>query len=206
MRALLFDLYGVIMFPQSNTALTDIEEAVGASGEQFWTAYWEERHNYDAGLVDTSEYWHRVGERIGQPIANLDAAIVADRMGWMRPNNVMVEYIKNLSAAGHLMGLLSNIPHELAATILEKQPWLKLFKPMILSCKTGLAKPQPEIFELALDRMNAKAPDVLFVDDMQKNVAAARSCGLAGHVFTDLASLAPVVDAHLAGTSSAANS
>lgn len=198
-RALLFDLYGVIMHTQNEEALADIEAAAGHAGPEFWDAYWVERHDYDAGLLDGPAYWAKVGERLWAPITDVPAAIDADTRGWLRPNPEMVDYIKELHASGVTMGLLSNIPLELASAMLDRAPWLQLFDPLVLSCRTGLAKPQPEIFAIALEGLGAEPADVLFIDDVEKNVAAARTCGISGHVFADRATLVPVLGEHLSG-------
>lgn len=198
-RALLFDLYGVIMRTQSPKALDRIESAAGLRGSSFWDAYWAERHAYDAGLIDGPGYWQRVSERLGQPVADVEAAIWADIEGWLNPDPGMVSYVEELAASGVQMGLLSNIPAELADEMLSRQAWLGLFEPLVLSCRTGLAKPQPEIFDIALEGLGAEPGDVLFIDDVEANVAAARTRGIDGHVFTDQKTLVPVLEQHLSG-------
>jgi putative hydrolase of the HAD superfamily len=48
------------------------------------------------------------------------------------------------------------------------------------SAFVGLRKPEPEIFELAVDRIGGgiSAADCLFVDDVEHNIAAARELGM----------------------------
>lgn len=199
MRALLFDLYGVIMFTQSKTALADIEAAAQASGPEFWDAYWAERHNYDAGLLDGPAYWAKVGERLGRPIADVPAAVHADVVGWLNQDDDMVDYVMGLIDDGVNVGLLSNIPIELTDVMLARNDWLARFDPLVLSCRTGLAKPEGAIFDLAVERLGTQPADVLFIDDMAHNVEGAEAQGLVGHIFTGRATLEPVVAAHLAG-------
>ena len=47
------------------------------------------------------------------------------------------------------------------------------------SCDLGAAKPDAVFFAAVLDRLDSAAPEVLFVDDQERNVVAARECGLA---------------------------
>ena len=42
----------------------------------------------------------------------------------------------------------------------------------------GVAKPDPRVFELLLDRFGLTAADTLFIDDSAKNVEAARAVGM----------------------------
>lgn len=48
----------------------------------------------------------------------------------------------------------------------------------VMSCEVGLAKPDPRIFRLCLERLGLSAATVLFVDDRADNVEAAARVGL----------------------------
>ena len=85
----------------------------------------------------------------------------------------------------------------LAERVLVAHPWLHRLDPLLLSGRIGLAKPDPRLFEHALAALALPAGEVLFVDDRDENVAAAESVGMAGHVFTGIDGLRPVVEAHL---------
>ena len=52
-----------------------------------------------------------------------------------------------------------------------------------------LAKPDPAIYALAERRFGLPGSAMLFVDDNEHNIAAARACGWQGHHFTNAAGL-----------------
>ncbi len=52
-----------------------------------------------------------------------------------------------------------------------------LFEMAISSHQVGLAKPDPEIFRIALDRLRVPAEAVMFFDDVDANVATALALG-----------------------------
>ena len=54
----------------------------------------------------------------------------------------------------------------------------RLFDESFYSWELGTKKPEPTYFELALERIGAEPAQVLFVDDMEVNVEAARGVGL----------------------------
>lgn len=54
-----------------------------------------------------------------------------------------------------------------------------LFDESFYSCELGETKPDAAFFAAALDRLAVPAPEVLFVDDHEPNVLAAREAGLA---------------------------
>jgi FMN phosphatase YigB (HAD superfamily) len=59
------------------------------------------------------------------------------------------------------------------------------FDVIVYSSEEGLLKPQPEIYLRTLQRLGVAAHEAIFVDDMQRNVDAAKALGMHGIVFTD---------------------
>ena len=49
---------------------------------------------------------------------------------------------------------------------------------MVESCEVGLRKPEPEIYTHTLDKLKMAAEDVVFLDDIGANVAAANKLGI----------------------------
>jgi len=49
---------------------------------------------------------------------------------------------------------------------------------LIYSGEVGLAKPDPRIYQLALERLPAAAPEAVFVDDFIENIRAAQALGM----------------------------
>jgi len=71
----------------------------------------------------------------------------------------------------------------------------------LVSGEVGLVKPDPEIFELALDRFGLSRENCLFIDDNEPNVVGARQVGIAATRFVDEPTLRahPDIAAHLSG-------
>jgi putative hydrolase of the HAD superfamily len=73
-------------------------------------------------------------------------------------------------------------------------PQFERFHGLVISCELLLAKPDPEIFQIALERAAVPAQDVAYFDDVPRFVEAACALGIHGRVFTD----APTFRAQLA--------
>lgn len=79
----------------------------------------------------------------------------------------------------------SNYPRwidDLADTVLAGR-----FDEIVASCHLGARKPDTEFYERLLDRLECTADQVLFVDDREVNVEAAREVGIVAHRFEDAA-------------------
>ena len=116
--------------------------------------------------------------------------IAADLASWSRVDEDMVAFLGSLRSRGIRLGLLSNIPEELAVRYERDQPWLGLFDALGFSCRIGAVKPEPASFQWAARALGVVPDQVLFVDDRAENVAAAQALGMRGHHFTTRAALA----------------
>jgi 2-haloacid dehalogenase len=61
--------------------------------------------------------------------------------------------------------------------------WLDLFEDVVVSGVEGIAKPDPAIFRLLLERHGLSAATTVFVDDSPANVHAAADLGLTALLF-----------------------
>ena len=57
-------------------------------------------------------------------------------------------------------------------------PWLEHFDYPIFSSEVGFIKPDPEICEHCLGAVRADAAEVIFLDDREANIRAAREKGI----------------------------
>lgn len=61
MKAVLFDMFGVLARVQCPESQAVIERTSGVGGERFWDAYWSLRPPYDRGHVQGPAYWKGCG-------------------------------------------------------------------------------------------------------------------------------------------------
>lgn len=88
------------------------------------------------------------------------------------------------------LGLLSNTQLvEMETWIVEKQGLKDIFDVVVSSAKAGTAKPDPEIYELALKLLRVAPPEALFIDDLERNTSAAEALGIPSIVFESPAQL-----------------
>ncbi|PDP88073.1 HAD family hydrolase [Glycomyces fuscus] len=182
----LFDMFGVLARHQSEEGRDRLVRVAGAPAPAFWEAYWARRPSYDRADVTASDYWRGVGEDLGahfgrDRIADLVAADVAS---WSAVDETMVALVEELAASGRRIGLLSNIPEELAAHYEAHHPWLDNFHVRAFSCRIRRAKPEPDAYRWCQEALGVEPERILFVDDRGENVRAAQALGMGGHVFT----------------------
>ncbi|RBM12966.1 HAD family hydrolase [Prauserella sp. PE36] len=180
-RWLVFD-YGEVICTRT-TALPALADRMGVPLAEFEAAYWAGRDAYDRGASDL-EFWRTVGDATGVDVNEpLSAELTElDIAGWAQVSPATLELLQSLAEAGTALALLSNAPVSFAR-FAERQPWTRHFRELLFSGDVGLAKPDAEIFELLVSRLDAEPGDCLFLDDRQVNVDGARAAGLRAQLW-----------------------
>lgn len=73
-----------------------------------------------------------------------------------------------------------------------------VFDPILYSHEIGVGKPDPRAFHIALSRLDAVPPEVIFVDDHLPTVKAAAALGIRAILHTDNAATIAAVTTLLA--------
>jgi len=140
---------------------------------------------------DASEdvFWGEVIRDGGmrESVAELKALVRAERIiPFWGPRDVAAR----LAVAGVPVGIISNHCAPWFAEIAATLRLAEIFPAdlVVTSFEAGAAKPDPRIFEAALQRARRRLPDILpsqclFIDDKQRNIDAAAALGFQGFVF-----------------------
>lgn len=82
------------------------------------------------------------------------------------------------------ISLLSNSSAGYVPSLLDEYGLADLFDNITISGEAGAMKPDPKIFRYALQELDLKAQEAVFIDDNPSNVAAAESIGMRSIVYT----------------------
>jgi putative hydrolase of the HAD superfamily len=114
-------------------------------------------------------------------------------------NDAMIDYLRGVRDRGVRLALLTNNVREWEPRWRGMLPVDELFEVVVDSAFVGMRKPDPEIYELTLERMGLPAIDCVFVDDIEVNVTAANDLGMRGVWFRDTDQAIAEIDAALGG-------
>jgi putative hydrolase of the HAD superfamily len=115
------------------------------------------------------------------------------------PNEPMIDLMRDLKAQGYRMALLTNNVREWEPLWRAMLPVDEIFEVVVDSAFVGIRKPEPEIYELTLERLGGGigAAECLFVDDVEDNIAAARALGMSAVHFRANEQAIPEIQAAL---------
>ncbi|MCB1082681.1 MAG: HAD family phosphatase [Simkania sp.] len=101
-------------------------------------------------------------------------------------NDEMYALVEELKSKKIPVALLSNIDKRLS-TILRELDLYYPFEPCLLSCDIGAEKPDLRAYEVALNHLNTPAHQIVFFDDREENIEAAKQAGLDAILFESAA-------------------
>ena len=168
--ALILDYGEVLSYPMRPGAISLMASQLGTLETELTQAYWRHRREYDLGV--------QLDEGL------LNALVAIDVDAWTDYRDEMWTLAATFRGNGGKLGMLSNGVPEIVARIRADHDLSSLFDAVVISYEVQLAKPEPEIYRIALDRLGVPAFDALFVDDRAENVDAARELGLQTLLFT----------------------
>ena len=100
-----------------------------------------------------------------------------------------VALLDELHAAGMPLYALTNWSAETFPIGRRHFPFLERFRDIVVSGQEKIVKPDPRIFELLVRRTGVAPERTVFIDDAERNVAAAARLGFRAVRFTDPESL-----------------
>ena len=183
-RTVIFDLGGVVLGwdPAGAFVPTVPVEAVPALIERIGFADWN--HETDGGRP-----FAEVEEEMAARFPDDAEAIRGYRRHFERTLTGMVPgtgaVIAELQRAGVRLIAVSNWSAETFDHARDRFGILARFEDIVISGAERVAKPDPRIFTLTLDRFGLQADRTVFVDDVARNVAAAAAVGITARRFVD---------------------
>lgn len=178
-KALIFDFFGVI---SSEVAPFWFRDHISQSEKRVL----EEKYvrPADRGQLSQEDLFKSLGE-----ISNVaPKEIEADWLSRAHINVDVVEYIRELKDQ-YRLGLLTNAFSPFFATVLERSNAKDLFEVIVMSGETGYVKPEPEMYQMILQKMEVSPEEALMIDDNPANVEGAKRIGMDGFIYSSLQGL-----------------
>lgn len=161
--------------------------------EAHFRAMSEYAYRLEAGERHEFRWWiDRFFELVGVSLTeSMAEAFRGGQNMWNRPIPGARETVLDLKAAGYRVAVVSNSDGTVAKA-LDIAGFGGLFELVIDSTDVGISKPDPAIFDVALDTLGVAADRTWYVGDSHyHDVGGARAAGLAAAVLIDPLALGP---------------
>ena len=96
----------------------------------------------------------------------------------LQPNEQLIDYMRRLRERGYKMAICTNNVREWEARWRAMLPVQEIFDVVVDSAFVGSRKPEPRIYQIALEQLGAAPEATLFIDDVEVNCEGARQLGM----------------------------
>jgi putative hydrolase of the HAD superfamily len=96
----------------------------------------------------------------------------------LEPNHDMIAFMRRLRSEGYKLAICTNNVREWEPLWRAMLPVDEIFDVIVDSAFVGARKPDPEIYELTLARLDVPARAALLIDDIELNCKAAEEIGI----------------------------
>jgi putative hydrolase of the HAD superfamily len=180
-RAVYFDLGGVILRTEDKGPRAELGKSLGLDYVGIDRAvFGSESVQASLGVISEEQHWQNVVRTLKLPESEIprfsEAFFAGDRIDY-----ALVDFLRSLRPTIKV-GLISNAWSGLRAWIISKK-FDDVFDEMVISSEIGVAKPNARIYRQALDKLNVRPEESVFVDDMPANIEAAQALGMRGVAF-----------------------
>ncbi len=184
-KAVFFDLGGVIVRTEYQAPRQRLAEHLDMDYDDLVRIVFEGGSNGSAaratiGEITEEEHWRRVMRTLKLPASEYPrvereffAGDILDRS--------LLDFLRSLKPK-YKVGLISNAWSGLRAYI-EREKFADAFDAMIISAEVGAAKPSEKIYRVALEKLQVKPNEAVFVDDVIENIEACEKLGMRGIHF-----------------------
>lgn len=189
-KGVVFDFGGVMTTCAAPVRVKAIVDRLGLPWSAVTDGFRRYRRDYDIGDITVAQFYDRVWSDAGVEVGAVDRAAIeeADTASFLYRDGAAVEWIKSLASGGFRLGILTNMPHELAPRFKECfADVIAAAAATVISCEVRLVKPMREIYALTAAKLGLRPEEILFFDDSAANCRGAEESGWSAVLYTGLA-------------------
>lgn len=181
-RAFITDFGGVLMRTTSDASRRELEAQLGLPLNTIETRVFVSDLSTRSQLGEMSdvEFWERSVEALG---ANMNAIELRRRFFADDVlDQELMRLIRSLRPA-FKTGLISNAWSDARYLFTDVLGVADAFDTLVISAEEKIMKPDPRIYQIALERLDVSAAEAVFLDDVRENVQGAVAIGMHGIHF-----------------------
>ncbi len=177
-RGVLFDYGGVIADGGNGGQIAEkLCQTLELPLEMAQTLFLPLFKRFTRGQIDEATFWQEIEEHTNRQFSN-EQRSTWDTWWGVQPYPIMLETINKLQDAHIPVGLLSNIIPP-AKIKIESGGGYSHFDFTVLSCEVGYAKPDTEMYDLAMAYFDGlQSEEIVFIDDQEKCLPPAQDLGM----------------------------
>ena len=184
-KAVIFDMGGVLIRTEDHGPRTALGLRFGKTYSQMDELVFGVKSSQQAsvGAISTAEHRRAVMRSFGLP--ETEAATQEFFDAFFGGDVADQEMVCDIAALRpqYVTAILSNAWDDLRSVLEEKWQITYAFDEIFISAEMGIAKPDPKIYKMVLEKLGFAPEETVFVDDFIENIEAAQKLGMHGIHF-----------------------
>lgn len=168
MKAIIFDMYGVIIKQTGDDFVPNVQRTFPHKSHDEIYAPWLKA---DVGEINSLDIWREIGFK-----GDLEK-IEKDYLDTLELKDGFLEFIEKVKNS-YKTAVISNDSSEWSKYIREKFDINKYFDVISISGDLKIQKPNREIFLITLEKLGVNPQECLYIDDREGNLKAAKDMGM----------------------------
>ena len=184
-RAVVFDIGGVLEITPRTGWVEKWEARLHLKPGELDERLMDVWKDGSSGTISEEEVEQGVGEIMGMDQEQVEALMADLWEEYLGELNVeLAAYFSSLRPH-YQTAILSNSFSGARSREQERYHFAEICDLLIYSHEEGIAKPERRIFELTCERLDVQPAELVFLDDVEPNVAAAREFGIHAILFRE---------------------
>lgn len=187
---MLFDIGGVLVDWHMSWITSEISKRFEINEDLFGIVFSKYLNELDSGKIEEKKFWEKIANEVNSTSLKENTESLWNT--YFRKNAKLNHDVINLAYEirknSYTMGIISNI-EKITHKVVEDWHVLDNFEYKFMSYQIGVSKPDPRIYEHAIEQLSFEPYQIIFVDDKESNVDAAKRSGINAIHFTDFSRL-----------------
>jgi glucose-1-phosphatase len=177
-RAVIWDMGGVLIRTEDHRSRDRLAERFGLTSSAIEELVYghEAGKKAQRGEVTYAAHWEYLARELSLSPVQVEEF---QRLFWGgdKLDHELVNYVRSLRRH-YKTALLSNAFDDVRHMVRDVWKIADAFDELIISAEVGVMKPDPKIYQIALEKLGVSAPEAVFIDDFDHNVNAARALNI----------------------------
>jgi len=184
-KAVIFDMGGVLLRSKDPAPRDAIARRFGTTREELEKFVFRGPTSVRSEIGEVSDifHWQTVLKHFGHSEED-PKKIYAEYFSGDDIDQWLLEFAESLKP-NLKIGLLSNAWVDSRKRLGALFHFIEIFDVSIFSAEVKARKPEPEIYRIMLEKLDAKAEECIFIDDFPENIEGAKKLGISTILFKD---------------------
>ncbi len=182
-KAIIWDVGGVLERTEKPQPRKDLAEWLGLPILELETIIFgnEDDYRIQLGQISMEEHKSHVAKKLNLSPTEIES-VFTDFFAGDVLDLELIDYIRELKQK-YSTAIISNYSKLLRSKINDEWKIGDAFDYIICSAEVSIMKPNPEIYQIALEQIGFPPEETIFIDDFLINIEAANNLGIHGLLF-----------------------